>query len=116
MSMQRFAATRPTRVSALAMPLRGSPSEKPLANAGGPVAKRKKAYRVGYKKPPQATRFKPGQSGNPRGRPKRSKNLVSAIQKEMNERISITENGRKKRISKRDAIAKQYVNKSIAGD
>jgi hypothetical protein len=32
--------------------------------------KRQKSYKVGYKKPPKATRFKKGQSGNPSGRPK----------------------------------------------
>jgi len=32
------------------------------------------AYAVGYGKPPEHSRFKPGQSGNPRGRPRGSKN------------------------------------------
>lgn len=31
-------------------------------------------YEVGYGKPPEATRFKPGKSGNPKGRPKGSRN------------------------------------------
>jgi hypothetical protein len=30
-----------------------------------------KPYRVGYGRPPLATRFKPNQSGNPKGRPRR---------------------------------------------
>jgi hypothetical protein len=33
--------------------------------------------RVGYGRPPLATRFRPGQSGNPRGRPKGARNLSS---------------------------------------
>jgi hypothetical protein len=34
---------------------------------------------VGYKRPPSKTRFKPGQSGNPRGRPKRQVDMSSAL-------------------------------------
>jgi hypothetical protein len=44
-------------------------------------------YEVGYGKPPKETRFKPGQSGNPRGRPKGSKNKTSHIPAENEERL-----------------------------
>lgn len=39
-------------------------------------------YEVGYAKPPTDTRFKPGQSGNPRGRPKGSKNKRPGLHEE----------------------------------
>lgn len=42
---------------------------------------------VGYKKPPVAKQFQPGQSGNPAGRPKGSKNLKSELAEELQERI-----------------------------
>lgn len=63
----------------------------------------KGAYEVGYGKPPVVSRFKKGQSGNPRGRAKGSKNklppfgnqeMMSMILKEAYRRIKITENGR----------------------
>ncbi|MEM7006904.1 MAG: DUF5681 domain-containing protein [Pseudomonadota bacterium] len=39
-------------------------------------------YHVGYGKPPKDTRFKPGQSGNPKGRPKGSKNKRPGLHEE----------------------------------
>lgn len=73
-------------------------------------------YRVGYKRPPLATRFKAGKSGNKKGRPKGSKNFATVIQDELRVRISIVENGRRRKITKREAIAKQLVNRAAAGD
>ena len=72
--------------------------------------------KVGFKRPPEATRFKLGQSGNPKGRPRGAKNFASAIQDELATPIVVTENGKRKRITKRAAIAKQLVNKAAGGD
>ena len=44
-------------------------------------------YEVGYGKPPKHTRFQPGQSGNPRGRPKGTKNLKTDLEEELSERV-----------------------------
>jgi hypothetical protein len=73
-------------------------------------------YPVGYKKPPRHTQFRPGMSGNAKGRPKGAKNFATVIEEELRARIEVTENGRRKRISKREAIAKQTVNRAAAGD
>jgi hypothetical protein len=71
---------------------------------------------IGYGKPPKANRFKPGQSGNPKGRPKGAPNVRAAFDKAMRERVNIIENGRRKSISKVEAIAKQAINKAASGD
>jgi hypothetical protein len=72
--------------------------------------------RVGYGRPPLAARFRPGQSGNPRGRPKGARNLSTVIASALSERVAITENGRRRRITKLDAAVKQLVNRAAAGE
>jgi uncharacterized protein DUF5681 len=73
-------------------------------------------YRVGYGKPPIHTRFQKGQSGNPAGRPRKSRNLTILIQWQLVEEVTITENGRKRSVLKLDAIIMQIVKKAASGN
>jgi hypothetical protein len=73
-------------------------------------------YPIGYRKPPRQTQFKPGQSGNVKGRPKGSKNCKTVFEKELRTPIPVTENGKRKKISKLEAIIKHTVNKAAGGD
>src|SRR5438045_1755723 len=76
----------------------------------------KDSYEVGFGKPPRSRQFKPGQSGNPDGRPRGAKNFATAIEQELVTQIPVTDNGRRRRISKREVIAKHLVNKAASGD
>jgi hypothetical protein len=73
-------------------------------------------YEVGYGKPPPHTRFKKGQSGNPRGRPAGAKNLKTLLTDALNEPVVVTENGGHRKITKREAIVTQLVNRSATAD
>ena len=73
-------------------------------------------YAVGKGKPPEHTRFQKGQSGNPTGRRKGSKNVATLLKQALNERVVVTENGRRKRITKLEAMLKQLANKAASGD
>jgi uncharacterized protein DUF5681 len=71
---------------------------------------------VGYGKPHRQSRFRKGQSGNPRGRPKGSQNAARLARRILNEKIVIRENGRTVAITRREAMLKQLANKGILGD
>ena len=72
--------------------------------------------KIGYKQPPKNTQFKKGQSGNPKGRPKGSRNISKIVAEELNARIPVKENGKVKRISKSMAIIKRLATKALEGD
>lgn len=71
---------------------------------------------VGYGSPPEATRFKKGASGNPKGRPKGSLNVATVFTKTLRERVVINEHGQRKTVTKLEAALKQLVNKAASGD
>ncbi len=73
-------------------------------------------YEVGYRKPPKRTRFQPGQSGNPRGRPKGTKNLKTDLMEELGEKIVIREGDQSRRVSKQRAVVKTLVTRTLKGD
>ena len=73
-------------------------------------------YEVGYGKPPRHTRFAKGQSGNPRGRPSGAKNLSTLLSDALNETVVVTEKGGRRKVSKRQAIITQLVNRSATAD
>jgi hypothetical protein len=73
-------------------------------------------YEVGYGKPPRHTRFSKGQSGNPKGRQRGSQNLSTLLREALNEPVVVTENGGRRKITKRQAFIKQMVNQALKGD
>jgi hypothetical protein len=60
------------------------------------------------------TRFKKGQSGNPRGRPQQ--NLAALLAAALNEKVTATVDGKRKQVTKREAVITQLVNKSASAE
>jgi uncharacterized protein DUF5681 len=71
---------------------------------------------VGYRKPPEHSQFKPGKSGNLKGRPKGTKNLKTDLMEELDEKILVHEGDQPRRMSKQRAIVKSLVNRTLKGD
>jgi hypothetical protein len=81
-----------------------------------PVAEFDDGYEVGYGKPPKETKFMKGRSGNPKGRPKGSKNLATSFMEIGREQITVTEGGRTRTMTKAEAVVHQLTNKAASGD
>jgi len=78
--------------------------------------KDEKPYEVGYGKAPKEHRFKKGVSGNPKGKKPGTKNLKTNLEEELKSKIEITENGKKKKISKQLALIKALLAQAIKGN
>jgi hypothetical protein len=78
-----------------------------------------KSYEVGYGKPPVATRFQKGASGNPSGKPKKAPQLLdpgAVLQSIDNEEIVVIDNGKRKRMTKAEIGFRQLFAKATRGD
>ena len=71
---------------------------------------------VGYGNPPRNHQFKPGQSGNPKGRPKGAKNEATILYELLHRKISIRESGKTRKITILEAILMRHTEKSVGGD
>ena len=73
-------------------------------------------YEVGFKKPPKHTRFKPGRSGNPRGRPKGHRNFSKVVKDMLKEPVRLTKEGKPKTVSTQVAALLRLREKALKGD
>lgn len=73
-------------------------------------------YDIGYKRPPKKHQFKPGQSGNPKGRAKGARNIWTILQEEAQIVVSFSENGKPAKASKPTLAIRSALNKAAKGD
>jgi Family of unknown function (DUF5681) len=73
-------------------------------------------YKIGFGRPPKSGQFRRGKSGNPKGRPKGSLKLATDLSAELNEQITVREDGRARRVSKQRALIKSLMAKALQGD
>jgi hypothetical protein len=71
---------------------------------------------VGYRRPPKHSQFKKGCSGNPKGRPKRVSSFKADLSAELQEKVTLTENGKERKITKQRAFIKTLTAAAIKKD
>lgn len=94
-------------------PIEPARTEQP-AGAGGDLSK--PHYQVGYGKPPVATRFTKGVSGNPKGRPRFAKSLDTIVREVMLEKVPIRTAGGEKRVSRAEALVMKQLELASKGN
>ena len=83
---------------------------------------RQRDYAIGYGRPPKHTRFRKGQSGNPRGRPRGDTRAIppvglsQVLRKAAGRPVSMTVDGRRTRTTLAEAIIQQLLGKAAKGD
>jgi hypothetical protein len=75
-----------------------------------------RSYEVGYGKPPKHSRFKPGQSGNPKGRKPGSKNVMTLLEETLFDPVKVRENGKVRRVPAIQACLLNLRNQAMKGD
>lgn len=73
-------------------------------------------YLVGYRKPPKHSQFKPGHSGNPRGRPREAKGLKTIVRDTLTAKVSVRTATGDKRMSRMEAVMYKTVELGMKGN
>ena len=73
-------------------------------------------YAVGFGRPPEYAQFKPGQSGNPKGRSPQSRNFKTMVNKVLGEQVQIREGGQIRRMPKIEALFRTMMSRAFKGD
>jgi hypothetical protein len=79
-------------------------------------AQDERGYEIGYCRPPVHTRFQPGVSGNPSGRPRGSQNFRTLLDRILKEEIPLLDGDQHRRVSKAEAITRRLVIGALKGD
>jgi hypothetical protein len=85
----------------------GAPQKRPA---------RRSSDSVGYGKPPRGHQFQPGQSGNPKGRPKGTKNTATLLREILDRKVEMRIGGRIRKVSVREAMLTRFAETALKGD
>lgn len=94
-------------------------SRKKIGPRSGAGCNRRRStgiYEVGYRRPPKKSQFKPGQSGNPKGRPRGAKNEATILHNIFNRQIEMREGGRVRKVSVLEGMLLRFTDDALKGN
>jgi len=100
----------------MSMKDRSRRTARPASDDGGATRGFDEAYTVGFGRPPLGSRFKRGASGNPKGRPKHSKNLKTLIRQALTAPIAVQEGAYSRRVSKLEGVVLRQLQGALKGN
>lgn len=71
---------------------------------------------TGYGRPPESGRFRKGKSGNPRGRPKGSKDFGTDLRDVLDAKVAVSENGKPRKVTSQKATLMRLREKALQGN
>ena len=83
---------------------------------GGPRSSSGASYTVGYGRPPKQHQFRPGQSGNRKGRPKGAKNAATTLREILNRKIEVRTGSTVRKIRVLEAMLTRFAESALKGD
>jgi hypothetical protein len=87
-----------------------------MSTKKGPKSAEYPDYVVGYRRPPVATRFQPGTSGNPKGRPKETRTVGAILQDVLQQKTTVTENGKERQLPILEGTFRRLADDALRGD
>lgn len=78
--------------------------------------KNSRPYEIGHGRPPVKTQFKPGESGNPKGRPARKPHLTARIGKKLASKRSILISGNRVKLPVEEILLERLIERAAKGD
>ncbi len=73
-------------------------------------------YLVGFGRPPKGSQFRKGKSGNPKGKPKGSRSVAACLSDALSTKVTLTENGKSRRVSRLQAIVQRLSSDALRGE
>lgn len=104
------------RIGKIGDPLDPQDAVAEPSNSPDPAPVEPAEYKVGDRRPPKHTQWKPGQSGNRAGRPRGRKSFKTELREVIEQPIAVSQNGAKSSVSARMAMLLALRQKALAGD